>query len=220
MYKFDLIVIIFLLTIPSIFILLRIIKKFTSNDIEIKINKILNKKENFIVSDAQDFHNYRYLKDKIKGKKDYFEDTLENSPKDDKINYDEKINKNDSSTKIDEKDKKNESIKNSRSDNSFPSISCSNTSINNNYKIGNKLLLPNKISCGFPTEVTSQNYYKIYKAPLDNLEDYVVRGANYMKYEDYVHPLKSNIWILSQNTKGLPPNEIKYKNIPNGLASS
>jgi len=48
------------------------------------------------------------------------------------------------------------------------------------------------------------------------LEDDEVKGANYLEYEKWPRPQKSNVRILSQNTKGLPPSEMIYKNIPVG----
>ena len=55
-----------------------------------------------------------------------------------------------------------------------------------------------------------------YQAQIARLEDYAVRGSNYMEFSDYIHPTKSNIRILSQNTKGLPPKDVEYRNIPTG----
>lgn len=55
-----------------------------------------------------------------------------------------------------------------------------------------------------------------YKPQAVSSEDYNVIGFNYMNYTDFIHPTKINIRLLSQNTKGLPPDQNKYKNIPTG----
>ncbi len=47
------------------------------------------------------------------------------------------------------------------------------------------------------------------------LEDPNVRGYNYNEYSDFATPTQ-HIRIISQNTKGLPPNQMIYKNIPTG----
>lgn len=45
------------------------------------------------------------------------------------------------------------------------------------------------------------------------LEDPCTRGANYNEYSNFASPT-AHIRILSQNTKGLPPDQMMYKNIP------
>ena len=97
-------------------------------------------------------------------------------------------------------------------------VSCSNSSIAQKYKSGNKTLLPYQIGCGHPNKLTAENYYKThYKMQVVPIEDYHVRGANYMDYNTYPTPYQTrNMWILSKNTKGLPPEQTKYPNIPTG----
>lgn len=220
MHKFDFIAFVILILIIIVFIIVKLYEYFNSNDVNKKINEILNKEENFIVSDAQDIHNYKYLKEMVEHKKDNFnKDTLNNPPVDDKVDYDMKINNNEFPIKIDEKKDKNSyiSVVDFGWDSPFPYVSCSNDSIDSKYKTGKEKVKPYKVSCGFPKNVNSQNFYKNnYKAQSANLEDYLVRGANYANYSDYVHPSKSDFWILSQNTKGLPPDQTKYRNIPTG----
>jgi hypothetical protein len=95
-------------------------------------------------------------------------------------------------------------------------VSCANSSIAEQYKSGNKKLLPNQVGCGHPNKLTAENYYKThYKMQIVPIEDYVVRGANYLEYADYPTPYQTrNMRILSQNTKGLPVEQTKFKNIP------
>lgn len=97
-------------------------------------------------------------------------------------------------------------------------VSCANSSIAEQYKTGKKSLLPNKITCGYPNKLTSENYYKThYKKQIVPIEDYLVRGYNYTDYSDFPTPYQvTNMRILSQNTKGLPPEQTKTKNIPLG----
>ncbi len=98
--------------------------------------------------------------------------------------------------------------------NGFQTKSCSNSSINKKFKLGPTKLLPYELSCDAPNKLTAENYYKThYLAQSVNLEDYAVRGANYMEYTNYAHPVKSNIRILSQNTKGLSPDNAE-QNVP------
>ncbi len=103
-------------------------------------------------------------------------------------------------------------------DKPFPVVSCSNSSIINARKTGPMQLLPSKISCDQPNKLTAENYYKtkynIRSIPMSN--EYTIKGANYQEYSDFVNPHKSNIRILSQNTKGLPQNETIFKNIASG----
>ena len=83
-----------------------------------------------------------------------------------------------------------------------------------------KQIIRNKNSCDLQNKFTDGHFYKTFLAETIPLEDYAVRGSNYMEYTDFVQPTKLNVRLLSQNTKGLPPREIEYKNIPtsNGYA--
>lgn len=99
----------------------------------------------------------------------------------------------------------------------FQTVSCANSSINNKYKFGKKPLRPSSTSCTQPNLLTAENYYKTHFDPRSiPVEDYSIRGWNYESYSNAPHPTKSNFRILSYNTKGLPPGETKYKNIPTG----
>jgi hypothetical protein len=218
MHKYDFIAFLILILTIVAFILLGLIKKSKVENINVKMKDLL-KKENFIVSDAQDFHNYEFLKDMVEHKKDNFnKDSLDSPAKDDVVNYDVENNSTDL-IKIDQKKDKNGYIcvNNLGWDADFPYVACSNSSIDDKFRTGETKVKPYKVSCGFPNGVTSQNFYKYsYKAQPAYLEDYAIRGANYANYTDYVHPAKSDVWILSQNTKGLPPDQTKYRNIPTG----
>ena len=211
MDKFDIIVFITL-----IFVVIAII-------IILKNNK---KKEGFIVSDAQEINNYKALKQEVMKQPDNFnKEDLNSDTK--KIEYDNK-KEDDYQIMVVHGEPKSKAgklefeksfitAKDFGYDNPFPLTSCANSSVDSRFKTGPKRLLPRDISCGFPNKLTAENYYKThYQAEIAHLEDYAVRGANYMEFSDYVHPTKSNIRILSQNTKGLPPKEMMYKNIPTG----
>jgi len=103
-------------------------------------------------------------------------------------------------------------------DNPYPMIGCANSSINDRYKTGPKRILPYQIACGHPNKLTSENYYKtFYKAEKIPIEDYRIKGSNYMDYTDSVNPLKLGVRILSYDTKGLPEEDMKYKNTPTGF---
>ena len=97
-----------------------------------------------------------------------------------------------------------------------PVVSCANSSIDAKFKNGLKNPLPYSIACGEPNYLTAENYYKTFSRIPVYLEDYAVRGANYMDFTDYIHPTKLNTRILSQNTKGLPERETLFQNIPSG----
>lgn len=201
----------------------------TEKTIEIdKTNKTIEMKENFIVADAQDFHNYDKLRDIVKKEdNDFDKDRIINPPNDKKVDYDkEKDNSEYSIMVVHGEPKRVNDTKKEKSfitasdfgwDAPFPSVSCSNGSIDERYKSGPKHLLPYQVSCGYANKITAENYYKThFMAQAIPLEDYAVRGANYMDYTDFTHPSKISIRILSQNTKGLPPEDTKYRNIPTG----
>lgn len=64
----------------------------------------------------------------------------------------------------------------------------------------------------------SDNHYDVHflgqTIPMD---DYTTKGYNYWEYGDDVNPRTIRYQrILSQNTKGLPPEDTRYKNIPVG----
>lgn len=228
MHKFDLSVMVFCFIIISILIFLKI-KLIINNDtdnINNKIKNILdNNKEDFIVADAEDFHNYNILRANIKKESDTFDDEPKNESK--SVNGDKKeegeysITVKYNNPKLVPEKKEPKSFITAVDfgwDNPFPIVSCANSSIDERYKTGPKKLLPYQIACGYPNKLTGENFYKThFMAQAANLEDYAVRGANYMEYSGFTHPTKLNVNILSQNTKGLPPDQSKYKNIPSGF---
>jgi len=211
---FDICILITFIFIILVTILVKL--KLRTSIINNKIHDIFN--ENFIVSDAEDFHNYDGIKKTIEEKNKKFDmDTINNPLAINKISYEEPDSNK--SNIISEKKSQNSFITSSDYgwENPFPLVSCSNSSINKKYQNNHKRFQQNKISCEYPNKLTAENYYKThYDSPVIKLEDYNVRGANYMEYSDYVHPTKSNIRLLSKNTKGLPPEETKFKNIPTG----
>lgn len=195
--------------------------------IRYNINKV--KTENFIVADAQDFQNYNKLKKEVLEMPDDFnEDTLTNPPNDRVVDYDKDPQKDEQYSMMIVHGKP--PIKVKRDDKAFISsadfgfdppkqyVGCANSSIAEQYKQGKKSLLPFDISCNKPNKITAENYYKThYKKQIAPLEDYAVRGYNYLTYDNTVNPnLFNSLRILSQNTKGLPPEETKNKNIPLG----
>jgi len=100
----------------------------------------------------------------------------------------------------------------------FPTIACANNSINKRFTYGGKQLIPFQNSCNRPNLLTAENYYKTHYDPRSiPVTDYRLRGWNYDEYSSVPHPTKSNTRILSYNTKGLPAEDTKYKNIPTGF---
>lgn len=178
-----------------------------NNKIDKKIKSILS--EPFIVADAQDIHNYDKLREETKKLPDNFnEDTIKNPPPDKVIDYNYPDDKKDKKAYITEVD--------FGQDKPYPVVSCSNSSITNSMTSGPMNLLPSKIECSLPNKLTAENYYKThYNARSIPMDDYHVRGANYMEYSDTPNPY-ANTRILSQNTKGLIPSATAYKNIPTG----
>ena len=200
----------------------------SDNDIiNIQIREILSKPEEpFIVADAQDLHNYDKLKKEVLKEPNKFENKpvkqIENNTKCD--------NDNDFSVMVVnnvlpeppsllKSDKKTMCPDDFGWNPSYPIMSCSNSSINNPCKIvpSPQQVLPHQIECGCPNVLTGENYYKSHLyGKCVKVGNYYVKGANYPDYSDYVSPEKSNIRLLSQNTKGLPPDQMKVRNIPQG----
>jgi hypothetical protein len=227
MNKFDLISIIIIIFSISVLFLLKFKKIINNNNIDSQINQILkDNKESFIVADANEFRIYDQLKNNTKNNDDNFDkDAFKNPNPNMTLNYDKKEPSSNIMVVNGEPEKINET-KNEKSfvtsnefgwDAPFPIVGCSNSSVDNRYKSGPHRLLPYEISCGYSNKITAENFYKThFMARPAKLEDYIVRGSNYMEYSNYIHPTKSNIRILSQNTKGLPPENTKYRNIPSG----
>lgn len=97
-------------------------------------------------------------------------------------------------------------------------VSCANASIAEQYKTGEKSLLPYQIACGYPNKLTAENYYKtFYKKHVVPIEDYRVKGYNYQDFNTYPTPYQTRqMRILSPNTKGLPASQTRSKNMPVG----
>lgn len=186
--------------------------------------------EKFTVSDAQEVNQYKELKDELFKESDNFNDTsvcTNDIPVPDIPKY---ANKKPEKSIMVSDDPPIETYRKGRLEKAYITaldfgwdppkhyVSCANSSIANQYKTGNKSLLPNQVSCGNPNKLTAENYYKThYRMQVVPIEDYHVRGANYMDYVSFPTPYQTRYMrILSQNTKGLPPDQTKYKNIPIG----
>ena len=72
--KFDIAVIVIFVCILVIIIILRSYKTKNYDDLDKQVDEILNKKENFIVSDADDIHRYREIRAEEMKEKDSFPD--------------------------------------------------------------------------------------------------------------------------------------------------
>jgi len=208
-----------------------IVDDIVDDKVDNKVDNIVDDKDNeqvekFIVSDAQNINNYIDIKNKTL-KEDPNQNKIDNPPTGTTVDYDKPKIDDDfyigvihgEPRQLTEKLNKNKYLTSADFgwDAPFPTVSCANSSINDRFKTGPKQLLPSQISCGYPNKLTAENYYKThYRAQVIPLEDYLVRGANYEEYSDSVHPTKTNVRILSLNTKGLPPDQTKYKNIPIG----
>jgi hypothetical protein len=211
---FDAIILIIVIISLTILSVVGIKKLLKNNNIDKQIDEILNK-ESFIVADAQDFHNYDKLRDKVLKESPTFDDPPSDR-KDDEFSMQMTYGV---PKKVDIRPHPRSFVTAADYgwDAPFPTVSCSNSSIDDRYKTGPKQIIPNQIACGSPDKLTAENYYKThFQAPVAYLNDNMVRGWNYEIYSSFIHPTKSNIRILSQNTKGLPPNETKYRNIPSG----
>jgi hypothetical protein len=206
METFDIFMMISLIgiTLLTICIITNIKRK---NKIDNKIKQIFN--EPFIVSDAQDIHNYDIFREETKKMPDNFnDDTIKDPPANKVVDYSSPEPKNKNAYKTDI---------NFGQDNPYPVVSCSNSSIINSLKTGPMQLLPDQIECSKPNKLTAENYYKsLYNPRSIVMDNNMVKGANYMDYTNTVAPEKLNTRILSQNTKGLIPSQTAYRNIPTG----
>jgi hypothetical protein len=187
--------------------------------------------EKFTVSDAQNVNNYQEIQEKLNDTpNDFAYDRIAHPQSDDKVEYNKKPDDNEFSIQVVENSPANIPPIDTKPDTKkfitsaefgvdapYPVVACANSSINDRYKSGPKKLLPYSISCGSPNKLTAENYYKtFYHADPIPLEDYFVRGANYDEYSSTANPYQIGSKILSENTKGLPPSETKYNNIPIG----
>lgn len=100
-------------------------------------------------------------------------------------------------------------------DNSYPTISCSNSSVNNIYRNGPRYPLPAIISCNESNIETAENFYRTHftNRPI-RMYDYKINGANYADYIGFTHPTRLNRPILSANSKTLAPGQLAHPNIP------
>lgn len=185
------------------------------------------KKEKFIVDDANEFQIYDKLRAEETKKEDNFDkQELAQPDERDIVDYDVPSEKDDPTMMVVHG---RPPVKNTKDDKTFmtPSdfgweaptqyVSCSNASIAQRFKTGEKHLLPNQVSCDKPNKLTAENYYKVNAAQIVPIEDQQIKGYNYESYSNSVNPyLIRNLKILSANTKGLPKDQMKYKNIPVG----
>ena len=99
-------------------------------------------------------------------------------------------------------------------------IACQNSNDlgNTNRAISCKDPVAPHIPCNLPNKLTAENFYKThYLGQIIPMDDYTTKGYNYWEYSDAVSPRTMRYQrILSQNTKGLPPEDTRYKNIPVG----
>ncbi len=194
------------------------------------MKEVRKKSEKFVVDDASDINNYKQNNQRIlKMSNTFAYDQLQQPSPRRVVDYDRNLEREDeTSIRV---SYGNPAIKLSkRNDKKYVSdvdfgwdpprqfVSCSNGSIQQRYKTGKKHLLPFNIDCDKPNKLTAENYYKThYRAQIIPIEDTRVKGANYLQYTNAVNPYQfRNLKILSQNTKGLPPEQTKYQNIPSG----
>ncbi len=97
-------------------------------------------------------------------------------------------------------------------------IACQNSNLLGNTANACKNPISADIPCNLPNKLTAENYYKThYLGQIIPMNDYTTKGYNYWEYSDDVDPRTMRYQrILSQNTKGLPPEDTRYKNIPVG----
>lgn len=221
--------------LPEQNIILHVNKDTENNNITIcpsSINKKDEKdeKETFIVADAQNFQEYTEIKKRNDGKLDHHE--IDNPEIKDIVDY----NVDDYIIQTSYNDEKKESGRNKNyyitpADFGFEEpqrfTSCENSSIAEKRKFGqhsnlgilksrgNNSVLPNQIACGSSDKIKASDYWKIhYKPQVLPLEDYKVRGYNYMDYSNKVRPHNIDFKILSQASKGIYPKDSRLRNIP------
>lgn len=193
----------------------------------IKTIPVCTQKEPFLVSDALNLQDYKKLSDETKQLPNTFDDAFKTPAVQDTLKYEPKLDY--AGIKYNEKTADIPTTKNSTksyinysdfgTDAPYPAVSCSNSSINEKYVDGPLKLLPNQISCGRPNGLTAENFYKTFynakSIPMDN--DKEMKGYNYEVYSNFSNPYNINQYILSYNTKGLAPDQTKYKNLPVGF---
>jgi len=195
----------------------------------------IDKKEKFIVSDAQEFNNYNEFKNKMLKEPDTFiKEDIENpesknivdpdTKKDDALDYTIQMKYVDHINAKPQKDIKEKDKKAYVTASDFgleaprQVVSCANSSISQKWRTGKNSILPYKIYCEGPNKIQADDYYKThYKAQIIPIEDHLVRGHNYGDYSNWVSPYNMEIRILSQATKGINPKNNKYKNLPTAI---
>lgn len=222
MKKIDILFIFILIITLNIFITL----------ICVKFSKKYNTDEKFIVADANDIHNYDVIKDHtLQDENNFNEQLMKNPPLNYTVDYDKyKDDKDDFYIGLTYNADYPKKFRKEKDDKKFVSqadfgweppvnyVSCSNSSIVERYKTGEKRLMPYQPTCGHPNNLTAENYYKTHywarSIPMDNND---IRGSNYDGFGSYPTPTQTKYMrILSQNTKGLPRNETQSKNLPIG----
>lgn len=174
------------------------------------------KRENFIVADAQDFHNYENLKEKtMKMRDDFDEDDIDRPDRHNTVKYDDDIatlqyvTKDEPCKNLKIKEQLKKEINKSDFGANYPTefLACHNASVSQKFRSHGKNLLPNQISCQSPNKIQADEYYKINSDKMSvPLEDRYVRGYNYGDYSSAVEPTKIDIRILSKTTQGLATN--------------
>lgn len=97
-------------------------------------------------------------------------------------------------------------------------VSCANSSINDKFVNNGIPIIANDIGCNKPNGLTAENYYKtFYRKQVVPIEDYKIKGYNYSDFNEFISPYRmSGLRILSNNTKGLPPDAMNNKHLPEG----
>ena len=187
--------------------------------------------EPFIVSDAQDIHNYKELRNKtLKQSNTYQKEDIDNPLHQDTVDYDDPKKDKEFAMRI----MHDEILYPDRTITRRPKAyvtdvdfgweapkqitSCANSSIGARYGRGKHSLMPNQISCDCANKYTAENYYKThFKKQVIPIEDKKVRGYNYLDYATSIPPYAIDFRILSQATKGLNPKDDRLRNIPHGF---
>lgn len=179
-------------------------------DDNMKDKIIIDDREHFTVSDAQDVNNYPTLKEEA------LKYDPNNAPEIKVVSLPE--------SNIYEAPKQERNYT-CNSDFGFraPSqyVACSNASIADRFKYGSEPIIPNQIACGSPNKLTAENYWKTFDPRMIPMDPMHVKGYNYAEFGEYPTPYEAGkMRILSTNTKGLPPEALKSKNIPVGVNSA
>lgn len=215
------------INIPSV-----ILNVDTDTNDNIKISQNKNNIEEFIVTDTNDIHNYDNLKVTTLAMSDNFNMENLNNP-DNKNSTDDlakQVVHHTSSQKIIKPtlviDKSVQGIPHDTKsintttlviDKSVPcgtSMNIYDNDLSNTYKNIKMLQSYNSTSDKINDHTYKTIHFLGQEIPID---DTTTKGYNYWQYSDDVNPNAIRYQrILSQNTKGLPPEDTRYKNIPVG----